>query len=142
MFFLLFSWQHVYFLYCQSSRFKDVLAKPSHNAIVMEFSRFLLIPMFSSENSTLVKIVDTISLIFRFLSISFLLRSLELIAFPPLGYQRLSAINRSQLGIVGLQHPFSRCPRLWILRATVFLISDCSISHTERLLDVRCPNVS
>ena len=45
--------------------------------------------MFSSENSTLVKILDTISLIFRFLSISFLIRSLELIAFSPLGYQLL-----------------------------------------------------
>ena len=45
--------------------------------------------MFSSEYSTLVKILDTISLIFRFLSISFLIRSLELIAFPPLGNQLL-----------------------------------------------------
>ena len=83
------SWQHAYFLYCQNSRFKDVLAKPSHNAIVMEFSRFLLITMFSSEMFTLVKILDTISLIFRFLSISFLIRSLQLIAFSPLGYQLL-----------------------------------------------------
>ena len=38
--------------------------------------------MFSSENSALVKILDTISLIFRFLSISFLIGSLELIAVP------------------------------------------------------------
>ena len=45
--------------------------------------------MFSSEMSTLVKILDTISLIFRFLSISFLIRSLELIAFSPLGYKLL-----------------------------------------------------
>ena len=45
--------------------------------------------MLSSENPTLVKILDTISLIFRFLSISFLIRSLELIAFSPLGYQLL-----------------------------------------------------
>ena len=96
-FFLLLSWQHAYFLYCQNSRFKDVLAKPSHNAIVMEFSRFLLIPMFSSENSTLVKILDTISLIFRFLSISFLIRSLELIAFPPLGYQLLCWVTYIEL---------------------------------------------
>ena len=91
----MFPMQHAYFLYCQSSRFKDVLANPSHNAIVMEFSRFLLIPMFSSENSTLVKILDTISLIFRFLSISFLIRSLELVAFPQLGYQLLCWVTYS-----------------------------------------------
>ena len=53
--------------------------------------------MFSSENSTLVKILDTISLIFRFLSISFLIRSLELIAFSPLGYQLLCWVTGVEL---------------------------------------------
>ena len=63
--------------------FKDVLAKPSHNAIGMEFSRFLLIPMFSSESFTLVKILDTISFIFRFLSIIFLNKEFRAYCFFP-----------------------------------------------------------
>ena len=66
---------------------KIVCAKPSHNAIAMNFSLCLYISLFSSENSTLVKILHKISLDFRLMSISSLILGLEFIAFSPLGYQ-------------------------------------------------------
>ena len=49
----------------------------SHDAIVIEFSIFLLLPLFWPEHSTLVQVFNKIGLIYAFLSITPLIFDLE-----------------------------------------------------------------
>ena len=59
----------------------------SHNAIVIKFSIFLFISSFSPYNSSLVEVLNNISLLFIFSSIYPLIMGLELLPKSPLGHQ-------------------------------------------------------
>ena len=66
---------------------KTLDQKNSHNAIVIKFSIFLFISSFSPYNSTLVQVLNNISLFFIFSYIYPLIMGLELVPKSPLGHQ-------------------------------------------------------
>ena len=108
MFFFLLSWQHA--SYSQHPRFKKVPSGISHDAIAIEFFIFLLLSSFCPENSTLVKVLSKIGLIYRFLSITPSIMELEHITlspyripFPLLGhiYTTFSIIRSLRLALIG-----------------------------------------
>ena len=67
---------------------KTLDQKNSHNAVVIQFSVFLLISSFSTSNTTLVNIfLNNIGLFVIFFFIFNLIMALELLPNSPLGYQ-------------------------------------------------------